>query len=111
MVLTINEIKEKLVPIFLSYDVRKASLFVSYARGEANDDSDVDIYVDCSKSKIINGIFMPSNMRLDIAEALGKNIDMITHMSDDELDAEFRNNFYRDEVVVYSSSVDISGTL
>lgn len=39
---TIEEIREKAVPIAKKYGVKKLSLFGSYARGEANADSDVD---------------------------------------------------------------------
>ena len=39
---TINEIKDKTAPIARTYGIGRMSLFGSYARGEANDDSDVD---------------------------------------------------------------------
>ncbi len=39
---TIEEIREKVIPIAKKYDVKKISLFGSYARGEADEKSDVD---------------------------------------------------------------------
>lgn len=39
---TTNEIKNKTTPIAKAYGIGRMSLFGSYARGEANDNSDVD---------------------------------------------------------------------
>lgn len=46
MCYTIEEIKEKTVPVARSFDIQRMFLFGSYARGEANDRSDVDIYIE-----------------------------------------------------------------
>ena len=40
---TVSEIKERAVPIAKEYGIKQMSLFGSYARGDANDESDVDI--------------------------------------------------------------------
>ncbi|MBQ9249418.1 MAG: nucleotidyltransferase domain-containing protein [Oscillospiraceae bacterium] len=45
-VYTLAELKNKLDPVFDQYGVRSAILFGSYAKGQANDRSDVDILVD-----------------------------------------------------------------
>lgn len=42
---TINEIKNRANPIAKAYGIGRMSLFGSYARGEAKDDSDVDLYI------------------------------------------------------------------
>lgn len=46
MCYTIEEIKEKTVPVARSFDIQRMFLFGSHARGEANDRSDVDIYIE-----------------------------------------------------------------
>ena len=46
MILTIDEIRVKIRPICEKYKVKKLCLFGSYARGEAREDSDVDVYVE-----------------------------------------------------------------
>lgn len=43
---TLDYIKEKAIPIFRQYPVNKAILFGSFAKGEANDKSDIDLYID-----------------------------------------------------------------
>lgn len=40
MIYTIEEIKNIAIPIVSEYGIAKLSIFGSYARGEANDDSD-----------------------------------------------------------------------
>ena len=44
--LSIDTIKERIAPICKKYPIRKAYLFGSYARGEATENSDVDLLVD-----------------------------------------------------------------
>lgn len=46
MCYTIDEIKEKTIPIALTYGIQSLSLFGSYARNEADDNSDVDICIE-----------------------------------------------------------------
>ena len=48
---TINEIKNKTNPIAKAYGIGRMSLFGSYARGEATDDSDVDLYIERGRLK------------------------------------------------------------
>ncbi len=43
---TINEIKEKIMPIAVSYGVQSLGIFGSYVRNEAKDDSGIDICVE-----------------------------------------------------------------
>ena len=72
------KIAEKLVPVFRIYNVRTAVLFGSYAKGEANEYSDVDIYVD-SGLKGMRFVGLVESIR----EALGgKDVDVldVTHV-------------------------------
>ncbi|MDO5452104.1 MAG: nucleotidyltransferase domain-containing protein [Candidatus Saccharibacteria bacterium] len=43
---TIENIKQKLSPVFRGYNVSYALLFGSYAKGVATEKSDIDLYVD-----------------------------------------------------------------
>ena len=49
---TIEMIREKAVPIAKKYEVKKLSLFGSYARGEADDKSDVDFKIENGRENI-----------------------------------------------------------
>ena len=44
--LTINEIKQAVIPLVEEYPVRRVILFGSYARGDATENSDVDLIID-----------------------------------------------------------------
>jgi hypothetical protein len=70
----IDEIKEKLYPIFQNSSVHRAILFGSYADGSATERSDVDIVID-SNGELLNINFFAVSE--DIASALGKRVDLI----------------------------------
>lgn len=71
---TINEIADKVLPIAEAYDIDRIYLFGSYARGEATEESDIDLYVEFSKPLGLRYCSFVS----DIEERLGKCIDIIT---------------------------------
>ena len=75
MCYTINEIKEKTIPVAKEYGIKKMSLFGSYARGDANDDSDVDIYIDKGKLRSLVRYFM---FIADLEKALQCHVDVVT---------------------------------
>ena len=73
-VYSVDEIKNKLYPIFVAAPVYRAILFGSYAKGNATTKSDVDIVID-SKGELININFY--GVLEDITETLDKSIDLI----------------------------------
>ena len=77
------------------YGVNKIYLFGSYARGEANPDSDIDLRIDRGA---IKSLFKLSGMRLDFIDALGINVNLLPT---DSLDAAFLNNIKDEEVLLY----------
>ena len=74
-VYTIEEIAEKVRPIAERYGLGKVYVFGSYARGEATEDSDIDLLVDAEK---IKGMFALGGLYSDLEEAFDKKIDMVT---------------------------------
>jgi predicted nucleotidyltransferase len=74
-VYTIEQIKERIVPIAVKYQLPAVYLFGSYARGEATDDSDVDILVDRTGS-VLRGIAF-GGLYNELCDAFGK-VDMVT---------------------------------
>lgn len=71
---TIEEIREKVKPIAEKYGIEKVWLFGSYARGEATEDSDVDLLIKGFKSK---EPFAYPGMFVDAEEALGE-VDIVS---------------------------------
>lgn len=96
MVLTIDEIREKIRPICEQYKVEKVWLFGSYARGEAREDSDVDLHIKVPQGI---GLFGLGGLYADLEEALGKEIDLITRIQEEN--KIFKKYVERDEILLY----------
>ncbi len=77
MIYTISEIKKCIEPIAEKYKLNAVYLFGSYARGEASDDSNIDILIDREGSTIKDGFDMGS-LYEDLSSYLGKEIGLIT---------------------------------
>jgi len=73
-ILSAIEIKEKLLPVFSALPVDRAILFGSYAKGQAQAASDVDILID-SGGKIRGIDFF--GVLSDISESLKIPVDLI----------------------------------
>jgi predicted nucleotidyltransferase len=76
-VLTIDEIKNKVIPIARKYEFPAIYLFGSYARGEATLNSDFDFIVDTSGSNV-RSAFQMGGVFNDFEDAFGAdNVDLI----------------------------------
>ena len=75
IVYTIEEIKSIVTPIAKRHRIAELYLFGSYAKGEATPDSDIDFLMDGGE---IRSLFQLSVFRLDLEDALGKPIDLLT---------------------------------
>jgi len=72
----IEEIRQKILPILRRSGVRKAGIFGSVARGEARENSDIDILVDIeSEMSLLDFI----GLKLEIEKALGREIDLVEY--------------------------------
>ena len=101
MILSIDEIREKIRPICDKYNIEKVWLFGSYARGEAREDSDVDVYAETDRSmKLLDLIAF----RMDIEEALAKEVDIITRIPTEY--PIFTKYIERDKVLLYESQLE-----
>ena len=70
---TREEIKKRLSPVFIIYDIKEARLFGSYAKNVATEKSDIDLYVDSNLKGLKFVGFMES-----VREALdGKDVDIL----------------------------------
>lgn len=69
----LENIKKKALPILREAGVTRSSIFGSYVRGEAKEDSDVDILVDFPRGK---GLFEFVGLQQKLEEVLGKKVDL-----------------------------------
>lgn len=70
--------KEKIISILKRYDVKRAAFFGSFARGEANKDSDIDILVEFRGNKSLLDLV---KLEMELEKALNKKIEVITYNS------------------------------
>ncbi|MDP2209279.1 MAG: nucleotidyltransferase family protein [Bacteroidota bacterium] len=69
----VEDIKKKILPILKKYGVKKAGVFGSIVRGEANEDSDIDILVEIeSKMSLLDFV----GLKLELEEALRRKVDL-----------------------------------
>ena len=79
------------------YGIKRAFLFGSYSRNDATENSDVDLHIELGK---VQDIFTLSGLRLDIMDALGTEVDLISELPESDL---FRRNLQQDEVLLYEA--------
>ena len=90
-VLTIKQIKTAIIPVLAKHNIHEIYLFGSYARGEANNKSDVDIYCESGDIKtFIDQGFLQD----ELENALGKEVDVI--FTDTKLDDFFEEQMKGD---------------
>ncbi len=77
VVYTIEQLKERIAPVASKYSLPAVYLFGSYAKGEATEDSDVDILVDKTGTSL-RGMFAMGGLYNDLCEAVGKPVDLVT---------------------------------
>lgn len=92
---TINEIKDKTTPIAKAYGIGRMSLFGSYARGEAKENSDVDLYIDRGKLRSLLQYFAFVD---ELENALECHVDVVTTGIEDK---EFLSAIMQEGVLLY----------
>lgn len=99
----ITQIKKLTEPIFKEYGVDKAYIFGSYARGDYDENSDIDIIIVAKniKSLLVIGAILEA-----LKQVLNKEVDLIEEecfkegqMEDFEQD--FYNNIKKERIVIY----------
>ena len=92
---TIRELEKIVVPIAKRHGIESVRLFGSYAKGTANESSDVDLLIEKGRLK---SLFQLSAFRLDVEDALRLPVDLVTTASADKL---FIDAISREEVLLY----------
>lgn len=76
--MTRDEIKSIIIPILKRYNITKASLFGSIARGEETEESDIDILVEFVRGKTLLDLV---GLKIELEELLKKRVDVLTYNS------------------------------
>ncbi|MEA4846350.1 MAG: nucleotidyltransferase domain-containing protein [Clostridiaceae bacterium] len=95
--LGIDEIRQTVSALGAQYGAERIYLFGSYARGEAEPNSDVDLRIDKGS---IYGLFALAGLKLAIEEQLETKVDLLTT---DSLDRQFLDSIRSEEVLLYGN--------
>ena len=100
---TIDEIREKVKPVAERYGIEKVLLFGSYARGEATENSDVDLFISYRKLK---GMFAIGGVYSDFEDVFG-DVDVVSEKAltadyASERSREFLTVIMREGIPIYA---------
>ena len=98
---TQQELINKLTPIFEKYPIKRAALFGSYARGEQNSESDVDIILELDYSSESSEYFYV--FWDEIEEILMIKVDIVTLGSLESAPERFRKRILSEMRYVYEA--------
>ena len=99
----IIQIQKLTKPVFEEYGVEKAYVFGSYARGDYNENSDIDIII---VAKNIRSLLIIGAILEALKRVLQKEVDLIEEecFDDDEMDdvdKDFYNTIKKERVKIY----------
>ena len=89
-----DEIAEKVSTVLRRYDVERAYLYGSYARGTASDVSDIDLRLD---TNLKNSLRL-AEILLDLQKAFDCTVDFVTTRM---LDPEYLESIREHEILIY----------
>lgn len=96
-------IKKTITPIARSYGVKRVYLFGSYAKGNANENSDIDLLIEKGKPM---SLLKLSGMRQSVQEALELSVDLVTTAGIEE---RFCEEIAGTEILIYEDrSIDMN---
>ena len=94
---SVNQIRQIVTPIAQKYGLKRMYLFGSYAKGKANESSDIDLLIE---KGLPLSLLKMSGLRQDTVEALGVEVDIVSITGIDEA---FRNEIRGTEVLLYEA--------
>lgn len=70
-----NVIVQKIIPILEQYGVKKAALFGSYARGDSDEKSDIDILIQPPTGMGLGFV----RLKRDLERSLQRQVDLVSY--------------------------------
>lgn len=90
----LTKIRNSILPILKRYDVKKAAVFGSYARGEETGTSDVDMMVEFSGKKSLLDLV---GLQQDLEEETGVEFDVSTFKAIHPL---VKDQIYKEQIII-----------
>ena len=79
MVNSLEEVKKLAIPILKAHKIKKAAVFGSFARGDFDDKSDVDILIEPPDEEF--SLLDLARLKVGLEDALRRQIDLVTYDS------------------------------
>ena len=95
MLNSIQEIKERILPILEKNRVIKAGIFGSYVRGEQRKNSDVDILVELEDDLSLLDII---RIKIELEKILKRKVDLVEY---ETIKKELKDTILKEEVLIY----------
>lgn len=92
---SIEELKQIITPLAEKYQIEKVFLFGSFARGDYDEKSDIDLYIEKGNLK---GLFALCGFYTEITNALERKVDLLTVGGMKE---DFFEQIRKEEVILY----------
>jgi len=90
----LEELKRLIIPVISKYEVDRVFVFGSYARGDADGSSDIDLRIDADRLRT----FDLCGLMVRLEGVLGTQVDVIPT---DSMSRGFLDSIRREEVMVY----------
>jgi len=103
MVYTIDELGRKIAPVAEKYQIPKVWIFGSYARGQADEKSDIDLVInyDASNAKGLRFI----SAAIDFEKAVGRPVDLLDedglNSSTTYLAKRVKEGYEKERILIY----------
>ena len=91
----IDWIKAIIQPLAVEYGLKRIYLFGSFAKGTANEDSDIDLLIEKGKPM---SLLKLSGFRQDVEEKMKRSVDVVTTAG---IEAEFADAISGTEILLY----------
>lgn len=108
VIYTQDQIRQIVAPVAEKYHLKAVFLFGSYARGDATENSDVDLLVDTTGTSL-KSLLSLGALYCDLEAALGKPIDLVTVSTLEQKaqmpsEAQFRETVIQERVNIYDAA-------
>jgi len=98
----LEELAEKIIPVLLPYGIKRIAIFGSFARGEASQESDVDILVEFFEPRRIPvGLLSWVRLERELSQRVGRKVDLVSFSG---LRPRLRKEIEREMVVIYEAT-------
>jgi len=90
----IEKIKKKIIPVLKEYNVTKAGIFGSYAKGEQKKNSDVDILIKIHDDA---GLLTLIGLKLELQKVIKRKVDLVEY---ETIRKELKEQILKNEIKI-----------